>query len=195
MPSQSALQPAVSREALVKTVPHNLNGDRLAILYETWSRLTYLGKPLDGERYELVACQEAKAIVYAPLPHAKDKAGLEKEEPLWNFYKGLLRKLKFHKLKRVNMTTALHPNGTGIAVLYTEVQCCKHMPLLVSAKIPTMVVLDTLVDADRKRKIALYSEHYCETQEEALQILQDFHYWPDDTFFLNYSFSGEVSKK
>lgn len=182
----------ISRETLVKTVSHNLNGDRLAILYETWSRLTFLGKPLEGECYDTIACEGAKAIIYAPLPHAKHEQGKEEEVSFFDFYQDLLKKLKSYKLKRLDMTTALHPHGTAIAVRYTATHSWKFLPFKKSARVPTLVVLETMVDADRKRKIEFYSEHYAETEQDALDILKDFYYWPEETtVFSNYSFSGE----
>ena len=89
------------------------------------------------------------------------------------------------------MVTALHPEGHAIAVHYIASTYPKRLPYLRLRKVPTLVVIDTVVDYDKRRKISLYSEHSANDRDEALRILKEFHDWPEESMFLNYSFACE----
>jgi hypothetical protein len=176
----------IDRETLCKSAP---NAEKLVEIYEAWSRITYLSAPKDGETIKDIAKEDATFMQHAPVFGVKP--GKEKTRLLWKLAGQVHTLVKVVRLSRLNMLTAVHPEGTAIALLFTvnaTVKCCPCYTL----KEDILFIIEVADDEGTLQMSAIH-EHQAKTPESALTILGESYNWPGDTQFVNYSFSTDDS--
>lgn len=181
----SSTRGLVDRDTLCKSAP---NAERLVEIYEIWSRINYLRTPKDDETVKDIAHEDATILQHAPVMGVKE--GKEKAQPIWDVSAQVVKMMPLINISRNDMVTAVHPEGTSLAVLMTIHLKLKFVPCY-TMKVPMLFVFKAVADDEGTLKMSAINEHEAKTEEEGLKILQEEYNWPTESKFVDYTFSGQ----